>query len=337
MRTALIVGIGGQDGSYLAELLLGKGYRVYGLVRHAPSEVPSRLAHVADQLTLLRGDLVDQGSLIAAVERAQPDEVYNFAGTSFVPESWQQPLLTIDYTGMGAVRLLEAIRRTNPEIRFYQASTSEMFGRPQTAPQNEQTAVDPRNPYAAAKVLAHHMVERYRDGYGIFAVAGILYNHESPRRPPEFVSRKLARAAAAISLGLETSIALGDLTARRDWGFAGDYVRAMWLMLQQDEPRTYVIATGKLHSVEDLAEAAFGHVGLDWRDHVLKDDTLLRRDDDPAQLVGDPTLARERLGWEPSISFGELVALLVEADLARLDDEREYTAALDWPRAQSPL
>ena len=336
-RRALIVGIGGQDGSYLAELLLGKGYEVTGLVRQSTGQMPERLAHLAGRIQLVRGDLQDQASLLAAVEQSRPHELYNFAGTSFVPESWQQPALTLEQTGMGVVRLLEAVRVTDPSIRFYQASTSEIFGRPESAPQNEQTPPSPQNPYAVAKLVGHLMVQRYSDGYGMFATSGILYNHESPRRGLEFVTRKITRAAAAISLGLEQHVSLGDLSARRDWGFAGDYVRAMWLMLQQEEPVSYVIATGELHSVENVVEVAFGRVGLDWRDHVLRDESLLRPRDDHAQLLGDASRARTELGWEPSIGFTDLIELMVDADLARRDPAREHQPAQDWPREQAPL
>ena len=336
-RRALIVGIGGQDGSYLAELLLGKGYDVTGLVRQSTGQMPERLTHLAGRIALVRGDLQDQASLLAAVEQSRPHELYNFAGTSFVPESWQQPALTVEQTGMGVVRLLEAVRVTDPSIRFYQASTSEIFGRPESAPQDERTPLVPQTPYAVAKLVGHLMVQRYADGYGMFATSGILYNHESPRRGLEFVTRKITHAAAAISLGLEQHLSLGDLSARRDWGFAGDYVRAMWLMLQQDEPVSYVIATGELHTVADVVEVAFARAGLDWRDHVLRDESLLRPRDDSAQLVGDASRARAELGWEPSIGFADLIELMVDADLARLDPARVHQPAQDWPREQAPL
>jgi len=336
-RRALIVGVGGQDGSYLAELLLGKGYDVTGLVRQSTGQMPERLAHLAGRIRLVRGDLQDQASLLAAVEQSRPHELYNFAGTSFVPESWQQPALTVEQTGMGVVRLLEAVRVTDPSIRFYQASTSEIFGRPESAPQDERTPLAPQNPYAVAKLVGHLMVQRYADGYDMFATSGILYNHESPRRGLEFVTRKITHAAAAISLGLERHLSLGDLSARRDWGFAGDYVRAMWLMLQQDEPVSYVIATGELHTVADVVEVAFARAGLDWRDHVLRDESLLRPRDDSAQLLGDASRARAELGWEPSIGFADLIELMVDADLARLDPARVHHPAQDWPREQAPL
>jgi GDPmannose 4,6-dehydratase len=336
-RRVLIVGIGGQDGSYLSELLLSKGYEVYGLVRHSVSELPERIAHLHGRVQLVRGDLLDQLSLIRAIETAHPHEIYNFAGTSFVPESWQQPALSVELTGMGVVRLLEAIRVTDESIRFYQASTSEMFGRPAAAPQNETSPFDPQNPYAVAKLFGHQMVQRYRDGFGLFAVSGILYNHESPRRGVEFVTRKITHAAARIALGLDEQVALGDLDARRDWGFAGDYVRAMWLMLQQETPESYVIASGRLRSVREVAEIAFGHAQLDWRDHVVVDDRFRRRDDVPASLVGDAGQARARLGWQPELDFEELIQLMVDADLARLDPEQQYGPQLDWPSARWPL
>lgn len=336
-RRALIVGIGGQDGSYLSELLLSKGYDVHGLVRHSVAELPERIAHLEGRVQLVRGDLLDQLSLIRAIETAQPHEVYNFAGTSFVPESWQQPALSVEMTGMGVVRLLEAIRVTDESIRFYQASTSEMFGRPTVAPQNESSPFDPQNPYAVAKLFGHQMTERYREGFGLFAVSGILYNHESPRRGVEFVTRKITLAAARIALGLDEEVALGDLDARRDWGFAGDYVQAMWLMLQQPMSDSYVISSGELHSVREVAEIAFAQVQLDWRDHVVVDDRFRRRDDVTSSLVGDASRARERLGWQPEIDFDQLIQLMVEADLARLDPERRYGPHLDWPESLGPL
>jgi GDPmannose 4,6-dehydratase len=334
---ALIIGIGGQDGSYLAEFLLGRGYEVAGLVRHSTSEPPGRLAHLGDRITLVRGDLIDQLSLMAAIQAVRPTEIYNFAGTSFVPESWEQPALTAEYTGMGVVRLLEAIRVLDPSIRFYQAATSEIFGRPQTMPQNESTPPDPRNPYAVSKLLGHLMVGRYREGYDLFAVSGILYNHESPRRGREFVTRKITRAAAAIALGLEREVSLGDLSAQRDWGFAGDYVRAMWLMLQHETPFDYVVATGVLHTVEDVCEVAFRRAGLDWREHVRVDERLLRPRDDRAHLVGDASRARTELAWRPTVGFEELIELMVDADLAQLDGEGRYSPAMDWPPALAPL
>ena len=336
-RRALIVGIGGQDGSYLSELLLSKGYEVYGLVRHSVAQLPERIAHLHGRVQLVRADLLDQLSLINAVQTARPHEVYNFAGTSFVPESWQQPAMSVEVTGMGVVRLLEAIRVTDASIRFYQASTSEMFGRPDVAPQTESSPFDPQNPYAVAKLFGHQMVQRYREGFDLFAVSGILYNHESPRRGLEFVTRKITNAAARIALGLDEQVALGDLDARRDWGFAGDYVHAMWLMLQQESPESYVIASGSLRSVREVAEVAFAHVQLDWRDYVVVDDRFRRRDDVAASLVGDASRARERLGWQPEVDFEELIRLMVEADVARLDAEQEYGPQCDWPSVGRPL
>jgi len=334
-RRALIVGIGGQDGSYLAELLLARSYEVFGLVRHSTMELPARIAHIAEGVTLIRGDLHDSVSLEAAIERATPHEIYNFAGTSFIPDSWRQPALTADSTGMGVVRLLEAIRLVDPSIRLYQASSSEMFGRPEHAPQNEQTAFRPRNPYAVSKVFGHMMVERYREGFGLFALSGILYNHESPRRGLEYVTRKISRAAASIALGRSLELRLGNLGAERDWGFAGDYVHAMWLMLQQREPSDYVVATGQLHSVEDVLTVAFEHLGLDWREHVIVDPTLLRPLD-PALLVGDASRARELLDWSPTLELPDLIRLMVDADVARLESGGEHAPDGDWPAA-SPL
>ncbi|MEO5575571.1 MAG: GDP-mannose 4,6-dehydratase [Gaiellaceae bacterium] len=335
-RRALIVGIGGQDGSYLAEFLLARDYEVYGLVRHSTAQAPERIAHLAGRVALLRGDLVDQLSLNAAIDSARPHEVYNFGGTSFVPESWQQPGLTAELTGLGVVRLLESIRLADPTIRFYQASTSEMFGRPAAAPQTEATPFDPQNPYAVAKVFGHQMVERYRDGFGLFAVSGILYNHESPRRGVEFVTRKITHAVARIALGLEHEVLLGDLSASRDWGFAGDYIRAMWLMLQQDEASSYVVATGELHSVQDVAEVAFARAGLDWRDHVRVDERFVRPKDATAHLVGDAARARDDLDWHPSVDFEQLIHLMVDADLARTDGERGHDPEMDWPASEIP-
>jgi len=332
---ALILGAAGQDGSYLAEFLVARGYEVIGLVRQSGAELPSRIAHLGRHMKLVRGDLHDQLSLSAAVAQTAPREIYNFAGTSFVPESWQQPALTADSTAMGVVRLLEAIRQVDPTIRFYQASTSEMFGRPETAPQNEDTPFRPRNPYAVAKLFAHQMVQRYREAFGLYAVSGILYNHESPRRGSEFVTRKITRAAARIAVGDEHELRLGNISAKRDWGFAGDYVHAMWLMLQQPVPSDFVVATGLAHSVEDVLELAFGHLGLDWHDHVAIDPALLRPLDE-ALLVGDASRARSELGWRPSVSFAELIRLMVDADVADLDPERVPRPEQDWPEG-SPL
>jgi GDPmannose 4,6-dehydratase len=316
MKTALITGVTGQDGSYLAELLLEKGYRVVGMTRRASTDSNERIAHLVDRIELVQGDLLDQASLTAALQGAQPTEVYNLAAQSFVPTSWNQPVLTAEFTALGPTRLLEAIRQVDPTIRFYQASSSEMFGLVRQVPQNESTPFHPRSPYGAAKVYAHHITVNYRESYGLFTVSGILFNHESPRRGLEFVTRKVTDAAARIKLGLGETVSLGNLDAERDWGFAGDYVGAMWLMLQRTEPKDYVIATGERHSVRDLCEIAFGRVGLDYRDHVLVDKRLMR----PAevdQLCGDASLARAELGWEPRTSFTELIHMMVDADIAR--------------------
>ena len=312
-RRALVTGITGQDGSYLAEFLLERGYEVFGLVRRASASRFDRLAPVRERVRLLSGDLLDQTSLIRAVAAARPHEVYNLAAQSFVPTSWSEPVSTSEVTGLGATRLLEALRTAAPEARFYQASTSEMFGRA-PAPQHEHTPFHPRSPYGVAKLYAHWATVNYRESYGMFAVSGILFNHESPRRGYEFVTRKVSSCAARIRSGLARELVLGNLDARRDWGFAGDYVRAMWLMLQGDEPRDYVVATGETHSVAELCAAAFARVGLDWHDHVRCDDALLR----PAEvdcLVGDPRAARRELGWRPEVGFHDLVALMVDHDL----------------------
>jgi GDPmannose 4,6-dehydratase len=316
-RRALVTGITGQDGSYLAELLLEHGYEVYGLVRRSSSERTERIAHLGDSVRLLRGDLLDQTSLTRAFAEARPHEIYNLAAQSFVPTSWAEPVLTAEFTALGATRLLEAMRQVAPEARFYQASSSEIFGKVRESPQNEDTPFYPRSPYGVAKAYAHWITVNYRESYGLFTCCGILFNHESPRRGPEFVTRKISRGAARAKLGLARELALGNLEARRDWGFAGDYVRAMWLMLQRDEPHDYVVATGVMHSVRDVAELAFREVGLDWREHVSVDPSLVR----PAevdQLVGDATRAREELGWRPEVTFEQLIALMVRADLAAL-------------------
>jgi len=316
-KRALITGITGQDGSYLAELLLEKGYEVYGMTRRASTENVERIAHLGDRLTLLQGDLLDPPSLDAALREARPHEVYNLAAQSFVPTSWNQPVLTAEFTAVGVTRMLEAIRSVDEGIRFYQASSSEMFGRVREVPQTELTPFHPRSPYGVAKVYGHHITVNYRESYDLFAVSGILFNHESPRRGLEFVTRKISDGAARIKLGLESELRLGNLEAQRDWGFAGDYVEAMWLMVQQEEPVDYVIATGEPHSVREFAERAFEHLGLDWERHVVSDPRFLR----PAEvdhLVGDASKAREALGWEPKTSFRELVGLMVDADLARL-------------------
>ena len=317
MKTALITGITGQDGSYLAELLLEKGYRVCGLVRRSSTVTFERIQHVQDRIELVPGDLTDQNSLLYALQQCNPDEVYNLAAQSFVQTSWNQPTLTGDVTALGVTRMLEAIRVHNPGIRFYQASSSEMFGKVQAVPQREDTPFYPRSPYGVAKVYGHWITVNYRESYGMYAVSGILFNHESPRRGLEFVTRKVTDGAARIKLGLRDKLSLGNLEAQRDWGFAGDYVRAMWLMMQQDEPRDYVISTGQTHSVRELVEAAFGRVGLDWRQHVEQDPRFMR----PAEvdlLVGDASLARAELGWVPEVGFRELVEMMVDADLERL-------------------
>ncbi|MBU6283510.1 GDP-mannose 4,6-dehydratase [bacterium] len=314
-RTALITGITGQDGSYLAELLLEKGYRVVGMVRRSSAENFYRIEHIRERIELEQADLLDQYSLIDLMRRTRPDEVYNLAAMSFVPTSWSQPVLTAEFDATGVTRVLEAIRLTNPEARFYQASSSEMFGKVREVPQRETTAFHPRSPYGVAKVYGHYITQNYRESYGLFACSGILFNHESPRRGKEFVTRKVSDAVARIKLGLQPELRLGNLAARRDWGFAGDYVRAMWLMLQESEPADYVVATGEAHSVQDLVEIAFSHVGLDWKSHVVIDPALTR----PAEvdtLLGDWSLAREKLAWQPKVSFAELVAMMVDSDLA---------------------
>jgi GDPmannose 4,6-dehydratase len=317
-RRALITGIAGQDGSYLAELLLGEGYEVFGVVRD-PDASHDNLAAVADRITLIRADLLDQSSLQTALAESRPDEAYNLAAPSFVPMSWDQPVLTAQFAAVGATAILEAIRETRPQTRFYQASSSEIFGEPRETPQNEQTPLAPVTPYGVAKAYAHFIVGSYRRRYGLFACSGILYNHESPRRPLDFVTRKVAHAAARIALGLDDELTLGNLDARRDWGYAPDYVRAMWLMLQQNEARDYIVGTGVVHSVRDLAQCAFRHAGLALEKHVRIDDTLHRGSAELHNLVGDASLARNRLGWAPSVDFAELVRILVEAELAALN------------------
>ncbi len=313
---ALITGITGQDGSYLAELLLEKGYEVHGMVRRSSTENFERIEHLRDRIHLHQADLLDQLSLIRLVDEVRPRELYNLAAQSFVPTSWKQPLLTGEFTALGVTRLLEAVRLVDPEIRFFQASSSEMFGSVPEEPQNEQTPFRPRSPYAVAKVYGHFITINYRESYGLFACSGISFNHESPRRGKEFVTRKVTDAVARIKLGLLDHLALGNLQARRDWGYAGDYVRAFWLMLQQDEPDDYVIATGVQHSVQQLVEIAFAHVGLDWRQYVRVDPALFR----PAEvnsLRGDASKAREKLGWQPTVDFEQLVRMMVDADLKR--------------------
>ena len=316
-RRALITGITGQDGSYLAELLLEKGYDVFGMTRRASTENVERIGHLTDRISLIQGDLLDPHSLVAALRTAEPTEVYNLAAQSFVPTSWNQPVLTAEFTAVGVTRLLEEIRTVDPNIRFYQASSSEMYGKVREVPQTEQTPFHPRSPYGVAKAYGHYITVNYRESYGLFAVSGILFNHESPRRGLEFVTRKISDGVARIKLGLADELRLGNLDAERDWGYAGDYVDAMWRMLQQDEPDDYLVATGETHSVREFAEIAFGRVGLDWEQHVKTDPEFLR----PAevdQLVGDPAKAKSDLGWEPRHSFRELVEMMVDADLERL-------------------
>jgi GDPmannose 4,6-dehydratase len=316
-KRALITGITGQDGSYLAELLIEKGYTVFGMVRRASKDNFERIEHLLPRLMIKQADLLDQLSLIRVLEESRPQEVYNLAAQSFVPTSWTQPVLTAEFTALGVTRLLDAIRLVDPGIRFYQASSSEMFGKVRESPQTERTPFHPRSPYGVAKVYGHDITVNYRESYGLFACSGILFNHESPRRGLEFVTRKISDGVAKIKLGLADELRLGNLEAKRDWGFAGDYVRAMWLMLQQDEPADYVVATGQEHSVRECVELSFAHAGLEPDDHVRMDERFLR----PAEvdhLVGDSSKAREQLGWAPEVSFQELVELMVDADVERL-------------------
>jgi GDPmannose 4,6-dehydratase len=315
---AFITGVGGQDGSLLAALLLDQGYEVVGVLRREPSAYEEALAPLEGRMTLVEADLLDHAALVGALRETRPTEVYNLAAPSFVPRSWDEPILTAEFAAVGATSMLEAIREVDPGIRFYQASSSEIFGEPRETPQTEETAPSPVTPYGVAKAYAHFIAGSYRRKYGMFTCCGILYNHESPLRPVDFLPRKVARAAAAISLGLEDELVLGDLSARRDWGYAGDYVRAMWLMLQCDEPGDYVVATGVSHSVEELVACAFDAVSLDWREHVRTDPSLFRGASELHDLVGDASKARRVLGWEPEMGFRELLALMVEADLARL-------------------
>ena len=317
MPTALITGITGQDGSYLAELLLKKGYRVIGVARRSSTVNTQRIQNILDDITIVQGDLQDQGSLLSFLEEYQPTEVYNLAAQSFVPTSWNQPALTGDVTALGVTRLLEAIRFVNPKIRFYQASSSEMFGKVMQVPQTEDTPFYPRSPYGVAKVYGHWITVNYRESFNMFATSGILFNHESPRRGLEFVTRKITDAVAKIKLGKASELRLGNLEAQRDWGFAGDYVEAMWLMLQQEHPDNYVIGTGETHAVREFCEIAFAHVDLDYKEFVVQDEKFYR----PAEvelLISDPSKARAELKWEPSVSFKELVTMMVDSDLARL-------------------
>ena len=316
-KRALITGITGQDGSYLAELLLDKGYEVFGVARRLSAPNSWRIDHLRDRVTLCPGDLLDQLSIIRLLDQHQPDEFYNLAAMSFVPASWDTPLLTGEFNSQGVTRVLDAIRTVNPKIRVYQASSSEMYGKVREVPQTETTPFYPRSPYGVSKVFGHYITVNYRESYGLFAVSGILFNHESPRRGLEFVTRKVTDGVARIKLGLADGLALGNLDAQRDWGFAGDYVRAMWLMLQQDAADDYVIATGVSHSVRELVEIAFGRVGLDWQKHVRTDPKFLR----PAEvdhLIGNPEKARRVLGWEQQIDFTQLIEMMVDADLRRL-------------------
>jgi GDPmannose 4,6-dehydratase len=321
MPTALITGITGQDGSYLAELLLSKGYRVIGVARRSSTVTNERIEHLLDNITVVQGDLHDQGSLLALVEEYEPTEVYNLAAQSFVPNSWNQPALTGDITALGVTRILEAVRFVNPKIRFYQASSSEMFGRVLEVPQRESTPFYPRSPYGVAKVYGHWITVNYRESFNMFAASGILFNHESPRRGHEFVTRKISDGAARIKLGRARELRLGNLEAQRDWGFAGDYVDAMWRMLQQDEPDSFVIGMGETHSVREFCEIAFGHLGLDYKDHVVQDEKFYR----PAEvdlLISDPSKARSILGWEPAVGFKELVTMMVDSDMERLSQKK---------------
>ncbi len=316
-KRALITGITGQDGSYLAELLLEKDYEVFGLVRRSSTVNFERIGHLQDKIELISGDLLDQKSLVSALQTACPQEVYNLGAQSFVPVSWEQPMLTGEVTGLGVTRLLEAIRTCDETIRFYQASTSELFGKAQETPQNEQTAFYPRSPYGVSKLYAHWITINYRESYGLFACTGILFNHESPRRGREFVTRKITHGVARIKHGLDQELRLGNLDSRRDWGYAGDFVRAMWMMLQQDEPDDYVVATGTSRTIGEFCEVAFAHVGLDWRQYVVVDERFLR----PAEvytLLGDATKARKRLGWEPEVGFEEMVRQMVDWDLEQV-------------------
>ena len=320
MPTAIITGVTGQDGSYLADFLLSKGYEVIGMVRRSSTVTFGRIEHIQDHIDIIQGDLHDQSSLVALIEEYRPDEVYNLAAQSFVPTSWKQPVLTGEVTALGVTRILEAIRLVNPETRFYQASSSEMFGKVREVPQSEATPFYPRSPYGVAKVYGHWITVNYRESYNLFACSGILFNHESPRRGLEFVTRKITHGVARIKLGLAKELRLGNPESRRDWGYAGDYVEGMWMMLQQDQPDDYVICTGKTHSVREFCEAAFAYVGLDYKDYVIQDERFYR----PAEvdlLVGDPKKAQNILGWEPRVSFEGLVQMMVDADLQYLGRE----------------
>jgi GDPmannose 4,6-dehydratase len=328
-RRALITGITGQDGSYLAEFLLQKGYQVYGLVRRSSTINFERIAHLQEDIELIPGDLLDESSLISALRTVEPHEVYNLAAQSFVPTSWSQPVLTGEFTALGVTRLLEAVRVVDPSIRYYQASSSEMFGMVATSPQDEDTRFYPRSPYGVAKLYGHWITVNARESYGLFACSGILFNHESPRRGIEFVTRKVTYNVARIKLGLQRKIKMGNLDAERDWGFAGDYVRAMWLMLQQDRPEDYVVATGVTHTVKRLLEVAFAHAGLDYREHVESDPALFRPAE-VAHLLGNSSKARKQLGWEPKVSFEELIGMMVDSDIELVSGHAPKT---DWAGA----
>jgi GDPmannose 4,6-dehydratase len=320
-KKALITGITGQDGSYLADFLLDKGYEVYGMVRRSSMEKFDRIEHIHDKIHIRQADLLDQYSIIKLLEDVQPDEIYNLAAMSFVPTSWNQPVLTAEFTAIGVTRMLEAVRAVNPRIRFYQASSSEMFGKVKEIPQSEKTPFHPRSPYGVAKVYGHWITVNYRESYDIFGVSGILFNHESPRRGLEFVTRKVTYTASKIKLGLEKELRMGNLDAKRDWGYAGDYVKAMWLMLQQAEPDDYVIATGETHSVKELVETAFSYLEMDYKDYIVVDERFIR----PAEvdlLIGDNSKAKKKLGWKPDINFQNLVKMMVDADMKLL--KREY-------------
>jgi GDPmannose 4,6-dehydratase len=325
-KTALITGITGQDGSYLAEFLLGKGYRVTGIVRRASTENFQRIEHIRSRIHLYQADLLDHTSIAQVLDQVQPDEVYNLAAMSFVPTSWSQPVLTAEFTALGVTRLLDALRAICPKARFYQASSSEMFGKVRETPQSETTPFHPRSPYGVAKVYGHYITVNYRESYDLYACSGILFNHESPRRGLEFVTRKITHAVARIKRGLDSQLRLGNLQAKRDWGFAGDYVRAMWMMLQQDQPDDYVIGTGETHSVEEFVSLAFARAGLDWHDHVVIDPAFYR----PAEvdlLLANPTKSQKVLGWKPHLSFEQLVHVMVDEDIAALGGSTVRAAA----------
>jgi GDPmannose 4,6-dehydratase len=326
-KRVLITGITGQDGSYLAELLLDKGYDVYGMVRRSSAPNLWRIQHIVDRIVLKPADLLDQLSLLRLVDEVRPAEIYNLAAMSFVPASWDQPMLTGEFNAQGVTRLLDAVRRVDPGIRIYQASSSEMFGKVREVPQTEQTPFYPRSPYGVSKVFAHYITVNYRESYNLFAVSGMLFNHESPRRGLEFVTRKVSDGVARIKLGLTDTLSIGNLEAQRDWGFAGDYVRAMWLMLQQERPDDYVIATGVSHSVRNLIEIAFSHAGLDWQKHV-RIDPALKRPAEVDHLLGDPSKARAELGWTPSVNFKQLVEMMVDADLALVSSTKPPAASV---------